>query len=311
MPAALARPAGNRGALPTWAVDLIRVGASPDDLRARGTFAVDQALKATAKSAINAGMAEDEWWVNVDDSRSELGRQVGTIRDKNGRPKRATTREVLKRREKAWERAWEEVGGRAPFTTSEVQAEAVRRADAVRSIVEDLGYLTPEGRALEASDRAVLAYLGESARRRGLTRVAESRRAIMRGTGLGRTAVDNALGRITAFALIRKYRRGRAGAASQFADIWEVLPPGRRASSPTVAIGAGLRPAYGAPQGGDDTYGAPAEGSHRSGGSGAHMVPPIDLTAYIATASPSERTELRALLDAADGPPDDQREAAA
>lgn len=304
--AAAQRPAGACGALPGRTVDLIRDGVAVEDLQWQGSFAVDQALKATAKSAINVGMGEVEWWTLVEDPHSELGRQTTTVRDKRGHPRRATAREVLKRREAAWGRAMAEIAGSVPYTAGQVRAEAESRADAVLALLADADYRTPTGRNLLPSDRAVLAHLGDAARQRGLFRVAETRRAIMVGAGrhtvdripLGRKAVDKALVRLVAAGLIRKYRKGKPGADSGLSDIWEVLPPRQRAGSPPVPIEAGLRPAYGSPFPKTRPMAPPDDNHPRPNRDGTPMVPPSHLTAFLAGLSASDRAILHELLNA-------------
>lgn len=296
-------PRQPRRGLPGWAIDLVRDGVPTEELKRRGRFAVRLALRQTAQAAINAGWPEVDWWTLVREPRSELGAQAGTLLDKRGRRKRATERELLKVRQTAWREAEEAVSGSAPYTSEQVRMLASQRAAAARLIVEDLDYRMANGQPMLETDRAVLDYLADRAVDRGLTRVAESRRAIMGGTELGRTAVDKSLERLRSGGLIRLYRKGRPGRNSGYADVWELLPEQRRRKHQGEAgpIEAGLRPAYGAPRPGRATYGAPVAGRSDQP---VHMAPPgaadraalVDLVAALA---PDKVADLRAIIEAA------------
>lgn len=185
-------------ALPSWAIDLIRYGPSPGDLRERGYGAVIAALVRTAMSAHRRGVDKDIWLDLVYSPTSRLG---VAMRTKDGRTR--TAHALGKEVDRAWDRAWLKCSEEGAWSTAQAAEEAARRADFLLDIVAGADV------DLIDTDRRVLAHVAELARKRGSTRVALARRTAAAATGLGVQAVRLSLARLEARGLLELVEHGR------------------------------------------------------------------------------------------------------
>ncbi len=189
-------------ALPGWAVDLIRDGVHPRDLKARGDRAVWSALVRTAVSAHQRGQGLLDWESLVNDPRSHLGAQV---RLKDGhRPRKPVA--VAKMLSAAWDAAVVWASEQQPaWDREQTRDEALRRASAMRELVSDADT------DLTDAERAVLHYAVTTATAKGMLRVAMPRRALMEATGLGLTALRSTMRRLEEAELLVLVEAGQPG----------------------------------------------------------------------------------------------------
>ena len=192
-------------ALPAWAIDVIRDGVAPAELKKRGDRAVWSALVRTAASAHQRGQSVMEWEAQITDPRSRLGVQV-TLKDGHRARKPLT---VAKTIADAWDAAvvWCSEQDK-PWGSEEVRAAAEARAVLIRDLVAD-----PDAELTDA-ERAVLAYAAEQTAKRGMTRIALPRRDLLEATGLGLTALRTTLKRLHDNGLLVLVEAGRSGGPS-------------------------------------------------------------------------------------------------
>lgn len=189
-------------ALPAWAIDVIRDGVAPAELKKRGDRAVWSALVRTAASAHQRGQSVMEWECQISDARSRLGAQV---RLKDGHRVRKPLA-VAKTITDAWDAAvvWCSEQDK-PWDCEQVRAAAESRAALMLDLVAD-----PDA-GLPDDERAVLAYAAEQTAKRGMTRIALPRRELLEATGLGLTALRTTLKRLHDNGLLVLVEAGRSG----------------------------------------------------------------------------------------------------
>lgn len=234
------------GTLPPWAIDLIRDGVPPADLKAKGGRAVWHALVRTAASAQHYDWDRWVWEEEVTSPKSNLGRQVAT---KDGRRPR-TPKAVRKTLQDAWEAAWEwRTTQEAPWSRQEAQEAAEERAKAAVAVAED-----PDTDLTDA-ERAVLVHAAAEVRRyaekgKATTAVTLPRAPMQEATGLGLTALRTALRRLEDRGLLTLTVRGQRGApgpkrkanvyalgaptsfTSMYRGTRSVVPPAQTSSAP-------------------------------------------------------------------------------
>jgi hypothetical protein len=240
-------------ALPAWAIDLIRDGVRPADLRAKGSRAVWRALVRTASSAQVRGQDQMEWEYLILQPQSLLGTQV-RLRDAHHT---RTARAVTNTLSKAWETAWE-WRTRQPnaWSAQEVTQVAQERAKAIIDLVAD-----PDA-ALTDAQRAVLNYAASETQRRGLLKVALPREDFLKATGLGLTALRTALKGLEKSGLLTLAEAGKPKgpnttkaranlyalpSASMCRETRPVVPVAQTYGAPTDHQPGAPRHTYGAP----------------------------------------------------------------
>ena len=194
---------------PSWAwsgqaVDLIRDGVTPAQLRARGRRAVWGALLTTAESAQNRGMGSADWRALILERRSHLGTQLFHSQ-KGGKPR--NPREVEKELAKAWEAAEAWLAGRPEaWKGAALEAEVASRVALARAVAED-----PDA-WLRAEERAVLLAIAAEHARRGMLRVTVPKRRLaelVAGQGVAEWAARKAVDSLATRGLIEVVNRGR------------------------------------------------------------------------------------------------------
>lgn len=217
-----------------WAVDLIRDGVAPRDLRAEGEKAVWKALVKTAVSAMNRGVDRVEWISLIDEPGSHLGTQA---RLKRGTKPRTTT-EYRRTLERAW------AAGRDWLATRPAAFGPVEITDRIRKVRERVE--NPQA-ALSDVERVILLYACEFAASRMTDRPALSRRGVMAATGLSERVTRDALDRMADVGLLILEVRGKPGATSNRANCYRLPSPDR---IPVPASGSMGRVAqiYGTPE---------------------------------------------------------------
>lgn len=188
-------------ALPPWAIDLIRDGVAPADLKKRGYLAVCAALRSTAMSAQMRGWDRMEWEALIAEPRSRLGYQL-KLRDRHRVQSRKAVADTFVRE---WERAWEWRSAQdAPMSKKALGERARELATATIALAAD-----PES-DLSERERAVLHYAASEAARRGFLRVALPWREVAVGTGLTEHSTKRVLSDLSERGLLHRVSRGRA-----------------------------------------------------------------------------------------------------
>jgi len=243
--------------LPGPMIDLIRDGVPPADLRRDGQRAVWSALFRTAASAAQRGQDGWEWECLLREPSSVLGRQAST---RDGQ-RLKTERSIAKTYAAAWDRATAWVSEQpAKWTKAEAEEQAVCRANLVAELAADPEVMLPQ------SSRAVLAYAANEARRLTSDRPALPRKEMLEATGLGLTALRTALARLDEMGLLMLAERGRRGASSDSANLYQlarkghpalaaylyretrsVVPPGQVCSAPRLDLDGAPRQVCSAP----------------------------------------------------------------
>jgi hypothetical protein len=190
-------------ALPRWAIDVIRDGVHPRELKVRGDRAVWSALVRTAASAHQRGQDRIEWEYLVLEQRSHLGHQ---LRLKDGHRTRKPAH-VAKTLAAVWDTAVVWCSERAPaWTAEDAASEAETRAAALTGITAD-----PDAELTDA-ERAILEHAVNCAREYRRPEVTLPRQRMLDATGLGLTALRTALRRLEAAELLVLVQPGRRGA---------------------------------------------------------------------------------------------------
>ncbi|KAA1427867.1 helix-turn-helix domain-containing protein [Nocardioides antri] len=189
----------DRTNLPGWAVDLIRDGVPPRELRARGDRAVWDELGRTALSAIAHGWSRPEWEYLVLEPGSDLGRQARLTSSGKVRTPRSLARTLTT----AWERAEKRAEESPAWTTETARDEAVRRAQRVRDLAADPDVLLPD------AQRTLLCHAADRAESTGRTLANLPLQPTAEATGLTVKAVRYHLGRLDAAGLLVLVERGR------------------------------------------------------------------------------------------------------
>jgi hypothetical protein len=183
-------------------VDLARDGVPPAELRARGERAVWSAVVRIACSAVQRGYTETEFVDLVYHPRHNLHRQVSLKRGREARKPLGVRRHY----ESAWKAAREWVHEQGtPWARADAAAEAELRAHMLYTLAGDADL------DLHDTDRDLLEYVANQAQWRQMTRVTVLWRAAAEGTGLGKTAVQEALRRLVDRGLLVKISAGRRG----------------------------------------------------------------------------------------------------
>jgi hypothetical protein len=186
--------------LPGWAIDLIRDGVGPGELRASGQKAVYGALVSTALSAVNAGWSRPRWEDEVERPGSKLGLQNRLGANGKERTKRSSNRSL----NLAWERAEKYATANPPWTREEANAEARRRAKNLRILVADADV------DLTDTERKLLMHVADEVARVGSSAVNLPRAATAQATGLGEKAVRLALPRLVERGMLNQTEHGRS-----------------------------------------------------------------------------------------------------
>lgn len=185
-------------ALPAWAVDLVRDGVPPRDLKARGGRAIWSALVRTAMSAHQCGHTRPQWENLVTEPRSRLGHQLLL---KDGYRTR-TPKAVADILAKAWDAATARVAEDPTRTWQQTHEDAAERAERATWLADD-----PEV-DLTHAEREVLRYAAAQTAQRRMLRVALARRTVMAATNLGERTVRTALEGLTAKGVLELVERG-------------------------------------------------------------------------------------------------------
>jgi hypothetical protein len=201
----LMEPAALRSAGWCWstrAIDDIREGATPAELRERGSVAVWAKLCSTAASAQTAGIPFVDWRGEVLSPRSKLGRQVQLTSKGRTRSQQAVNRDL--------EKAWAQAGGwlatrPAAWSDDERRAAVAERVARARLLAED-----PDA-PLDDAERAVLLAVAAEQERRGLTQVALSKRRLVELSGVPEWTARKAQQRLVDRGVVRLVARGRRG----------------------------------------------------------------------------------------------------
>ena len=192
-------------ALPSSAIDLIRDGVSPEELREHGQLAVWRALGRTALAAVNAGYSRARWEYEVVSPVSKLGLQ-NRLKE-NG--KERTAQAANKALNSAWARAEKHAAENPAWTRDDARAEAENRAAALRLVAADAEV------DLADAQRVLLVYAADKAASQGSPSVNLPRAATAEATGLGEKAVRLHLDRLVERGMLALAERGRARTKSR------------------------------------------------------------------------------------------------
>lgn len=190
-----------RRALPGWAVDRIRDGVPPTDLRARGDRAVFAALVSTAMSAIQREIAYAEWHGLIIETRSNLGRQARLSKGRTDIGRDRLARQLRR----AWAAAAANVATSPRLTCSRIKAVSQALLFNIEAADEWTGTAEP-------LDRKVYAHALAEAARRGTTSPVLPVREVEQATGVPRSTVYRSLSRLQEAGLLTLKCRGKRGA---------------------------------------------------------------------------------------------------
>lgn len=220
-----------RRAMPGYLVDLAHNGVPSHDLQEHADRTQSSALVSLAMSAQHCGWTESEFHAFVTHPARDISRQIKVTRNMSVRGDLEVRRSI----EDAWNAGGQYIaaGGR-PWPREEVRAKGRHRARRARA------RLNQEGSTLSGNDRAVLVYLINRLENPGALRLAVPRRAIMEATGLGQTAVSNALTRLTSGGWLTLEERGRPSgpnAKHRRAHVWALVAEPSAVAAPDLSSG--------------------------------------------------------------------------
>jgi hypothetical protein len=183
-----------RGTLPPWAVKLIHNGVPKARLDRKGDWAVHDAANKLCLSAMQHGYTFAHLAGEMFRPGERLAIQLSC---KDGKPQ--SLDDGRKRLLRIWKDAEKWLDEQPEWSNAD---EAKRRAEALFALVEDADA------DLLDEERAVLAYAAESARERGLCRVALPQRAVAAATGLSRRQARQTLERLDERRLLPLHTHG-------------------------------------------------------------------------------------------------------
>lgn len=202
-------------ALPNWAIDMIRDGARPADLRREGERAVWRALVRTACSAVQRGWSYAEWAGELDSPKSHLGTQAKLKRGRTPRNRRDY--------EETLHGAWTAAGKWAERADdpSRVETAIAERITATRTLAGDADA------TLTDAERAILCHAATVAERNRTDRPALPRRATADTLGLGERTVRDTLAALVRRDLLTLAVRGQAARTAKFqrANLYRLPTP--------------------------------------------------------------------------------------
>lgn len=213
-------------------IDTIRYGVSSAAMRREGRDkAIYNGLYRTALAALNAGWDFADWHGELSARGSVLGAQVTSKRNGQDRPRDQVDRQLMA----VWAKAEAQANASPAFSSDD---RAIYIA-AFRTWLSD-----PDCPVARDSDRRVLDAIARRAAELNVTSPPCPRAWLMRETGLGCTAVDNALRRLTERGLLTRLEQGRqhSDPSKRTASVYRLARPETLPALTSAAVAASGAP---------------------------------------------------------------------